>query len=180
MLKQPISVTIPSPLAASIFHTAPPPPIPTLPLFQDPSLIWDVFFVFSTDPYAQITEMLNSLSLMDQLPKFEEHMIKDYILDCSDENIKSCLEVNHVKKRTRLLCHKLVLRTMEFFFKIMDVRGKWCKNSFAELNQTMIPTFWCPSITLFIILSCLYILSNTACMLVTWSCRWPQSPLVQL
>jgi hypothetical protein len=45
------------------------------------------------DPYAQITDMLNSLSLMDLLPRFEEFMIKDYVLDCENESIKSCLQV---------------------------------------------------------------------------------------
>ena len=44
-------------------------------------------------PYAQVTEMLSSLSLMDLLPRFEDYMIKDYVLDCERENIKSCLQV---------------------------------------------------------------------------------------
>ena len=49
--------------------------------------------VCPADPYAQITDMLHSLSLVDLLPRFEEYMIKDYVLDCENENIKSCLQV---------------------------------------------------------------------------------------
>ena len=62
------------------------PPLPK------PVLICRVI-VCPVDPYAQITDMLTSLSLLDLLPRFEEFMIKDYVLDCERENIKSCLQV---------------------------------------------------------------------------------------
>lgn len=54
------------------------------------------FAIVSVDPYspyAQITEMLRSLCLLDLLPRFEEYMIKDYVLDCERDNIKNCLQV---------------------------------------------------------------------------------------
>lgn len=115
------------------------PPSHTPPLrapLPKPVLIRSVI-VYPADPYAQITEMLSSLSLMDLLPRFEECMIKDYVLDCENENIKSCLQVRQNKVeyfRNLYFPHCMLVFSYLSLCPMNVAVANDARNSFAELK----------------------------------------------